>query len=229
MSVRIIGISSMATRLMLAQMAQAYRAINGVDVAIESVGGVIATRRVQSGERLDIAVLDADSIGTLADGGHVIADSRTDLVRSRVAIGIRAGSPRPDIGSEASLRHAVLAARTVGYSTGPSGVALLKLFARWGILHEVRDRMVQAPPSVPVAKLLAGGEVELAFQQYSEMADFPGVELLGTMPPSAEIVSTFTAAVCTASRQPAAARELLAFMSSPEQAQLKRREGFEPA
>jgi molybdate transport system substrate-binding protein len=229
MSTHITGISSQATRQVLGEMAQAYRASHGVDVSIESVGGVVAARRVQSGEAFDVVVLASDAIETLVGGGHVVAGSRTDLVRSRVAIGIRSGARRQDISSEEALRQAVLSARKVGYSTGPSGTALLKLFARWGIHDVVRDRIVQALPGVPVAQLVASGEIELGFQQYSEMANVPGVEVLGTMPPGTEIVTTFAAAVCTASRQPAAARDLLAFMSSPARLELVRRQGFEPA
>ena len=142
---------------------------------------------------------------------------------------MRAGAPRPDIGSEAALRQALLAARSIGYSTGPSGVALLKLFERWGIADTLRERIVQAPPGVPVGALVARGEVELGFQQRSELMHLQGIDLIGAMPPGAQIVTTFSAALCTASTQPGAVRELLAFMRSPETAALKRRHGMEPA
>jgi len=150
-------------------------------------------------------------------------------VRSVVAIAVREGSPRPDVGSEDALRRAVLSARTLGYSTGPSGTELLKLFERWGIADTVRDRVVQAPPGVPVGQLVAEGKVELGFQQFSEMANQPGITVLGTMPPGCEIVSTFTAGLCAASTQPEAVRALLAFMRSPATADTKRRHGMEPA
>ena len=228
-SMRLAGISSMATRKLLLELAQAYRETSGIEVLIESVGGVDALRRVQSGEPFDFVVLAADAIAVLIAGGHVAADSRTDLVRSPVAIGVRTGCERPDVNSEAALRHAVLAARTLGYSTGPSGTALLKLFERWGISDIVRDRLVQAPPGVPVGQLVASGEIELGFQQYSEMMDLPGLAILASMPPGTEIISTFTAGICTASKQPAAARGLLDFMSSPECAETKRRHGMEAA
>ncbi len=229
MSTRLTGVSSMATRKLLLELAQEYGRIRGVEVVIESVGGVDAARRVQSGEPFDVVVLSADAIEALIDGGYVAADSRTDLVHSRVAIGIRSGAKRPDVSSEEALRQTVLAARTVGYSTGPSGTALLKLFGRWGITDTIRDRIVQAPPGVPVGQLVASGESELGFQQYSEMMDLPGLEMLGTMPPGTEIISTFTAGICTASKQSAAARELLDFLGSPDRAEIKRRHGMESA
>src|SRR5690606_37393516 len=95
---------------------------------------------------------------------------------------VRAGAPRPDIGTGDALRAAVLAAPSIGYSTGPSGVALQALFARWGIADEVKQRTVQAPPGVPVGTLIARGEVALGFQQRSELIHVEGIDILGPLP-----------------------------------------------
>ncbi|GIK26776.1 MAG: hypothetical protein BroJett006_30220 [Betaproteobacteria bacterium] len=229
MTLRIHGISSMATRLVLAELAGAFRARNGVDVAFESVGGVDAAKRVQAGESYDLAVLDAEALEKLVATGRVVPDSQAALVRSGVAIAVRAGAPHPDVSSEEALKRAVLAARSIGHSTGPSGTALLGLFERWGILDALRPRIVQAPPGVPVGKLVADGQVELGFQQYSEMMNVPGIDVLGPMPPGCGIVSVFSAGLCAASTQPEAVRELIDFMQSPAAAEAKRRHGMEPA
>ncbi len=223
------GISSMATRLVLAELADAYSRRQGLPVAFESVGGVDAAKRVQAGEAYDLAVLDADALDRLAATGRVVAGSQAALVRSGVAIAVRAGCAQPDVSSEAALKQAVLAARSLGHSTGPSGTALLKLFERWGILDALRPRIVQAPPGVPVGKLVANGEVELGFQQASEMMNVPGIAVLGPMPPGCEIFSTFSAGLCAASTQPEAVRALIDFMHSPAAAEAKRRHGMEPA
>lgn len=228
-SQRLTGISSMATRALLADLAAAYRQRSGVDVSFESLGGVDAARRVEAGEAFDLVVLAADAIDKLLASGRAAAGSRSDLVQSAVAVAVRAGAPRPDIGSEAALRQALLQARSIGYSTGPSGVALLKLFERWGLADVLRERLLQSPPGVPVGALVARGEVELGFQQRSELMHLPGIELLGEMPAGTQILTTFAAALCTASTQPGAVRELLAFLGSPDTAALKRRHGFEPA
>ena len=123
----------------------------------------------------------------------------------------------------------MLSARAVGYSTGPSGVALAKLIDRWGIADAMRERLVQAPAGVPVGALLARGEVELGFQQLSELMHLEGVQVLGPMPPGCEIVTTFSAGLCAASTQADAVRALLHFLRSPGAAQAKRRNGMEPA
>jgi len=226
---RIVGISSMATRQVLAELADAYCQRSGVAVSFESVGGVDAARRVQAGEPFDMVVLAADAIDRLVASGHVVADSRCDLVRSAVAIAVRAGAPKPDIGTEGALLGAVLSARTLGYSTGPSGTALTKLFERWGIADSVRDKIVQAPPGVPVGQLVANGEVELGFQQRSELIHLSGIDVLGPMPPGCEIVTTFSAGLCATSAQPEAVRALLALMQSPVAVDAMRRQGMESA
>ena len=130
----------MAARAVLAELAAAFEQRSGQAVAIESVGGVDAAKRVQAGEDFDLVVLAADAIDKLIAGGHLLAGSRFDLVRSGVAVAVRADAPRRDIGSEAAVREAVLSARSIGYSTGPSGVQLARLFERWGIADEIARR-----------------------------------------------------------------------------------------
>jgi molybdate transport system substrate-binding protein len=228
-TLRLHGISSMATRLLLADLAEAWQQRGGVPLSVESVGGVDAARRVAAGEAFDLVVLASDAIDKLLAAGHAVAGSRTDLVHSAVAIAVRAGAPRPDIASEAALRQTLQAARRIGYSTGPSGTALLERFERWGLAEALRERLVQAPAGVPVGALVARGEVELGFQQRSELMHLPGIELVGEMPAGTQILTTFSAALCARSAQAAAVRELLAFLASPELAALKRRHGFEPA
>lgn len=225
----ITGISSMATKALLAELARAHEQRSGVAVAIESVGGVDAAKRVQAGEAFDVVVLAADAIDKLLAAGRIVPGSKVDLVHSGVSIAVCAGAARPDIGSEEAVRRAVLAARTVGYSTGPSGVQLAKLFERWGIASEVQGRVVTAPPGVPVGALVARGEVELGFQQLSELMHLEGIDVLGPLPSAIQIVTTFSAGVCAASTQPEAARALLDFMGSPDAADAKRRQGMEPA
>ena len=222
------GISSMATRALLGDLAQAYGQRSGVNVHFESVGGVDAAQRVATGEAFDVVVLASDAIDKLAAAGHVRDGSRADLVRSEVAGAGRAGAHRPDIGSEAALRRAVLAAPRIGYSTGPSGTALLALFARWGVAETLRERIVQAPPGVPVGALVARGEVDLGFQQLSELMPQQGIDIVGPMPADAPILTIFSGALCAAGTQPLAAQALLEFMRSPETAELKRRHGMRP-
>jgi molybdate transport system substrate-binding protein len=225
----ITGISSMATRALLADLAATYSERSDIDVAIESVGGVGAAKRVAAGEGFDVVVLASDAIDSLMAGGHVRAGSKVDLARSGVAVAVKAGAVQPDIKSEEALKQAVLAAATLGYSTGPSGVQLAKMFERWGIAQTIAPRIVQAPAGVPVGSLVAKGEVALGFQQLSELIHLEGIDVIGPLPSAIQIVTTFSAAVCARCTQPDAARALLDFMASPDAADAKRRQGMEPA
>jgi molybdate transport system substrate-binding protein len=228
MSERITGISSMATRALLGELAQAYQQRTGCAVAIESVGGVDAAKRVQAGEAFDAVFLAADAIDRLIASGHAVAGSRVDLVRSPVAIAVRRGAPRPDVSDAAALKRAVLAARRISYSTGPSGVHLAKLFERWGIAAEIAPRIVQAPPGVPVGSLVARGDVDLGFQQLSELMHLDGIDVVGGLPGDTQFITTFSAGLCAKSTQADAVRAMLDFMNSPSAADIKRRHGMEP-
>ena len=229
MSKSIAGISSMATKALLNELSEEWRGIGADDVSFESVGGVDAARRVDAGEPIDVVVLAADAIDRLAVAGRLVAGSVTPLVRSPVAIAVRRGDAHPAIGDEAALRRAVLAARSLSYSTGPSGIALQQLFERWGIANEIRARVVQPPPGTPVGTLLASGAVELGFQQLSELMHLDGIDVIGSMPPGLEIVTTFSGAVCASSNAREIARSFLDFARSPAAAEAKRRHGMQPA
>ena len=214
----------MATRQVLAELVAGW----GKPVSIESVGGVDAAKRVQSGECFDVVVLASTAIDKLIADGH-LQPGRVDVVRSGVAVAVRAGAPRPDIATEEALRQAVLAARSISYSTGPSGVHLAKLFERWGIAAEIKDRIVEAPPGVPVGSLVARGEVELGFQQLSELMHLQGIEVLGPLPAAVQVLTTFSAGVGMRSTQSKTARDFLAYLASAAAAEAKRRHGMEPA
>ncbi|MBR8140245.1 substrate-binding domain-containing protein [Burkholderia cenocepacia] len=225
----VTGISSMATRPVLARLAAAYERDTGARVAITSVGGVDAARRVRDGEPFDVVVLASDAIERLAADGHVEPGSRVDVARSGIAVAVASGARRPDIGTEAALRDAILGAGRIGYSTGPSGTHLTRLFSRWGIADAIAPRIVQAPPGVPVGALIAAGDVELGFQQTSELMHVPGVAIVGALPDAVQAVTVFAAAVCAVAHDRVAAARFLAYLASPQVAHIKREHGMEPA
>ena len=220
-------VSSMAAREVLAELAQAFTRTTGQPVSCEAGGGVEVAKRIAAGEAADVVVLSDTAIDKLIAGGS-LAPGRFDLVRSGVAIAVRAGVAQPAVGTEDEVRAAVLAAASLSYSTGPSGVYLEKLFERWGVLEQVRPRIVVPPPGIPVGQLVAEGRAALGFQQLSELLNVPGIQVLGPLPAAIQTVTTFSGAVGATSGQAEAARALLAFMQQPEATEVKVRYGMEP-
>jgi molybdate transport system substrate-binding protein len=219
----------MATRGLMDDLASSYRRNTGIPVSFIATGGVDAARRVLEGEAFDLVVLASDAIDKLIHAGKAAPTSRVDLVRSGVGVAVAANAKRPDISSGDALRDAVLAASRIGYSTGPSGVALVKLFERWGIADEIRDRLMQAPPGVAVGSLIVRGEVELGFQQMSELIGIDGIELLGPLSRDVQIETIFSAAALCGRNQMDATHALLDFMTSAGCIETKLKHGMEPA
>jgi molybdate transport system substrate-binding protein len=222
-------ISSMATRELLAALAAGYQRAQGVAVLAEAGGGVDVARRIAAGELCDVVVLAQNAIDKLIADGVVLAGSRVDLVRSGVAIAVRAGAARPSVATPDEVKAAVLAAPTLSYSTGPSGVYLEKLFKHWEIQGAIRPRIVVPPPGVPVGTLVADGRAALGFQQLSELMNLPGIAVLGPLPAAIQTTTVFSGGVCQSSAQPGAARALLYYLASPAVAAVKERYGMESA
>jgi molybdate transport system substrate-binding protein len=218
----------MATRQILAERSGAYRQKTGRSVAIESVGGVDAARRIRAGEKFDIVVLADDSMKRLEEDGFLKPGSRTGFADSGIAVAVRSGAKRPDLSDEAATKAAVLSAQSVGYSTGPSGTHVLKLLEKWGADQSKTVRIIQAPPGVPVGTLVASGEAELGFQQLSEFLDVPGIDIVGTLPQEIQSLTRFSCGVCALATNEAGARDLIFYLTSPEADASKRRHGMEP-
>jgi molybdate transport system substrate-binding protein len=228
MRISITCISSMATRDFLSAAQRLWQQSGHQGIRIESVGGVEARKRLLSGEAFDVAVLDSESIGQLAQAGRVVEESVTELVRSSVAVAVPRDAAHPSVHDRHALREAVLAATSIAYSTGPSGLALQKLFADWGMAESLKRRVVIPPPGVPVARLLADGIASLGFQQLSELMNVEGVDVIGPMPQGLGIVTSFVGAVCTASTNYDTSQSLIDFLASAAVDDARSRHGLEP-
>ncbi len=225
----ILGVSSMATRQILADLARAYEDETGRRVSFQSMGGVEAARRVREGERYDVVVLAADALEKLEAEDHILSGSRAAFARSDMAMAIRAGAPHPPLQNELDVKNAVLAARTIGSSTGPSGAQVTKLIQQWGLEETLAPRLIVAPPGVPVAALIARGEAEIGFQQLSELLHEPGVEVVGALPSPIASTTVFSLGVGKRASDPTAAATLSRYLASAKATETIRRYGMEPA
>jgi molybdate transport system substrate-binding protein len=218
----------MATRRLLGELITQFEKTSPHRVALESVGGLDAAKRVRAGESLDVVVLAREVIDDLMGAAHIVEGSRVDVAASAIGMAVRSGTPHPDISSADGVKAAVLGARRIGYSTGPSGQYLAKLFASWDPGGQLTDRITVAPVGVPVGGLVARGEIDLGFQQLSELGG-DGIDVVGQLPPEIQMITTFSGGVARTSTQPDAARGLLAFLASPALTPIKRQHGMDAA
>ena len=228
MTVALNGLCSMATQHLLMELAPEYAKRGKCDVALTNLSGIEAAGRVRAGEPWDFIVIAADAVAKLEAEGHVVAGSRIDIANCGIAVAVRQGAAAPDLGTQTAFRAMLDRAKKIGYSTGPSGVYLLKLFERWGIAPSIQPRLVQAPPGVAVASMVASGEVDLGLQQLSEMIHSTGITVAGLLPPGAQSITTFSGAVCVKSRHKDDAREALEYFASARNDDQRRRHGLQP-
>lgn len=220
----------MATKSILSELTKVYHDQFGIEVLIESVGGVDASKRIQNDEPYDMALLGSDAIDRLIQGEHLLPDSRLDWVESPIAIAVPASTTPPDISNEAALKKAVLNSSSLSYSTGPSGVYLEKLFERWGITPQVQSILVVPPPGTPVGSLIASGKVALGFQQLSELIAIPGIDVLGTLPAEIAYITTFSSGipkhVAKDTAKLSAVKAFLTFLNHPDVLHIKQKHGM---
>ena len=185
--------------------------------------------RLKRGEADDIVIVARSSADMLAKDGMVDPKSVVDLVRSQVGFAVKAGAPVPDISTADKLKDVLLKAKSIGYSDSASGVYVSsQLFKKLGIENEVTGKAHKIP-ATPVGEAIAAGEVEVGFQQVSELKPVKGITLVGPIPSSVQLITPFTAAVSSKSQNAEAAKQLIAFLSSPKAYDSIKAAGLEPA
>jgi molybdate transport system substrate-binding protein len=204
-----------------------FEKASGNKVATTWAGTADVMKRMKAGEVFDAVVLASNSLEELIDTGKLMAGSRADLARSGVGAAVRAGAPKPDISSAEALKRALVAAKTIGISTGPSGVYLTGLFEKMGMLAELKPKFRTPPSGANIGELVAKGEAQIGFQQVSELIHYPGIAFLGPLPAEVQRMTVFSGGVHAASREPDAARAFLKFLSAPEHAALLQKHGLD--
>jgi len=192
-------------------------------------GGVNAVARlVAEGEVADVVMLPAPQIDDLIKLGKLVAETRVNVATSGVGVAIRAGAPKIDASSSDGIRKALLAAKTIAYSAGPSGVHMERLIATWGLTDQLRAKIVPPIPDVPIGEMVARGDAEIGFQQVSELLPVKGIDYLGPLPADIQEITVFSAAMHKAAGQTDSARALLKYLTAPEAAPIIRKTGMEP-
>jgi molybdate transport system substrate-binding protein len=222
-------LSTQATEQSYRELVPQFEKATGHKVTTLFTGTLDADKRVAAGEQFDLLIMAQSSIDAHVKGGKVVPRSRVDLARSGVAVGVKAGAPKPDIGTVDALKRTILNAKSIGYSSGPSGVYILTLFERLGVAEQIKPKLKQTASGVFVGSIIASGEVEIGFQQVSELSQFEGVDYVGPLPAEVQSYTVFSSGILSSAKEAEAARALVRHITSPEAGAVYRKRGMEPA
>jgi molybdate transport system substrate-binding protein len=173
-------------------------------------------------------IMAGPAIDAQIKAGKVVSGSRVDLAKSGIGVGVPKGAPKPDISTSEALKKTLLAAKSIGYSTGPSGVYMISLFERLGVSDQVKDKLKQTPTGVFVGTIIANRDVEIGFQQVSEVGNFPGVDYVGPLPAEMQQTTVFSSGIVVNAKEAKAAQALVKFLTTPEAGAAFRKRGMEP-
>jgi molybdate transport system substrate-binding protein len=221
-------LASAAVKAAVFELIPAFEEASGHKVIAVWAGTEAITKRIREGEVVDVVLIAAPNIEKLIAEGKVVAGSRADVAKSGIGVAVRAGLPKPDISSAEAVKAAVLAAKSVAYSSGPSGFYLADLFKKMGIADQIKDKVKQTPSGVQVGELVARGEADLGFQQVSELLHLKGIHYLGALPADIQHTTVFSAGLHTAAPAPDPAKALTKFLTAPGAAAVIKRSGMEP-
>ncbi len=221
-------LSTLAFMGAIRRLAEPYRAATGTRIDADFAPTLALLKRLRGGEEADAVILTREGLDELLAEGSVAADSKVDLARSYVGLAVKAGSPHPDISSEAALRAALLGARSVAYSRlGASGIFFVDLIGRMGIADAINAKATIVPSGFTAERLVTG-EADIAIQQVSELKLVSGIEVVGPLPRELQTPAPFSGGCMAASKRGAEADRLLRYLASPEAAPVLRDSGLEP-
>ena len=221
-------LASGATKEAYVELVPDFEKSSGHRVVTTWTGSANIKKQIAAGDVYDLVIVGGPEIDSFIQEGKVVPGSRVDLMKSGVGVGVRAGAPKPDISSSEALKKTLLSAKTIGYSTGPSGDYVVSLLDRMGIADQVKPKLKQVPSGARIATFITSGEAEIGFQQISELIHAPGVDYVGPLPPDVQKITVFSSGIHSAAKQPVAAKELVIFLTAPPAASVIKKHGMEP-
>lgn len=224
---QITVLSSNGVREAVSELVPQFEKATGHRVMVVWDGTLNIKKRIDSGEVADLVVVPAADVDALIVSGGLTPGSRVDLAKSIIGVAVRARIAKPDLSSSDSLKRALLAATSIVISSGPSGVHLLELFEKQGILGTLRPKIKQLASGQSVGEALARGEGDIGFQQVSELLHVSGITYVGPLPADIQKVTIFSGGIPKTARDVAVARALLTFLKSPRNAAVLKKAGLE--
>jgi molybdate transport system substrate-binding protein len=222
-------ISSLAIKAAYVELVPRFERESGVKVDTQWLGMADIRKRMLAGEVTDVVIGSAALVEDLINGGSLDSRSRVDLVKSGIGAAVRSGGAKPRLGTVDAFKAALRQAKSIVYSSGPSGVYLAELFERLGLAQELKGKATQAPPGVLVGELVARGDYELCFQQLPELRQVRGIDYVGPLPPDVQLVTLFSGAVHSKAAQGKAGAALLRHLASRDAHGVMHKHGLDPA
>jgi molybdate transport system substrate-binding protein len=219
-------LSGGAMRSLMLDIVPLFEQATGTKVDIRFALTSVLQKEIEDGAAFDVALLPRPELDALALAGKIAAGTQTDVARSEVGFAVRAGASKPDISTVEALKHTLLAAKSVGYSDGPSGAYIANLFERLGIADVMKPKARLT--SRLVAEIVAEGEAEVGMQQIVAILPVKGAELVGPLPSELQNIIVYAAGLAASSAQSGAACTFIAFMTMPEARNLIYAKGLEP-
>jgi len=224
-TVRIL--SGAAMRTFLTEVVPLFEQANGAKVDVEYRLTSVLKKEIADGIAFDIALLPRPEIDELTQGGRIAEGASADVARSTVGLCVRAGAAKPDIATVPAFKAALIAARTISYSDGPSGAYVGDLLGKLGLAEAMKGKTRLT--SRPVAELVAAGEAEIGLQQIVAILPVKGADLVGPLPAELQNVIIYAAGISARAAEPKAAHALIAFTKTPQAGRIMRGKGLEPA
>jgi molybdate transport system substrate-binding protein len=221
-------LSTQATEESYKELVPQFEKATGHKVTTIFTGTLDANKRLAAGESYDFLIMASNSIDEHLKDGKVAAGTKVDLAKSGVAMAVKPGMAKPDIKTVEALKKTIVAAKSIGYSTGPSGVYIITMFEKLGVADQVKGKLKQTPTGVFVGSIIASGEVEIGFQQVSELSQFKGITYVGPLPEEVQKYTTFSSGIIAGTKQADAAKALQKFISSKAAASAFKKRGMEP-
>jgi molybdate transport system substrate-binding protein len=208
-------LSSIATKEAYLVLVPQFERASGQKVTTTWAGTVEIMKRIPAGEVHDLIIVSSTELDELIKQGKIAAGSRLDIAKSGIGVAVRAGAPKPDVGSAEALKKTLLAAKTVGYTSGPSGVYMAGLVERMGIAAEVKAKFRSVPSGGTIGTIVAAGDCEIGFQQVSELVHIKGIDYVGPLPKDIQRITVFSTGVHTNATNPDGAKALARFLAAP--------------
>jgi molybdate transport system substrate-binding protein len=225
-------IASNALKAAYLELLPQFEMATGHKVTAAWSSSLVIQKRIAAGEDADLIIL-ANILGNslteeLIKQGKLVASSRAIFAKSGIGVAVRVGAPKPDISSTDAVKKSILAAKSITYSTGASGIYVVSMLQKLGIYDQVKSKVATVKPSEPVGDVVARGDAVMGFHQVSELIPVKGIQYLGPLPVELQNITVYSGGILNGTKEAAAATALAKFLTAPAATPTLKKHGLEP-